>query len=115
MFKTEVVIINDRTAQFSQVVDEAIKTAITKACFDTEAEAKVLVPKKTTTLEQSIMPDLSKIDSLTGEVYSSVEYSLYVELGTVKMGARPYLLPAAESAGDELDKVIVAIIDQEFK
>ena len=41
-------------------------------------------------------------DSLTaegGRVFTRCEYALYVELGTVRTDARPYLLPALDAPG----------------
>lgn len=43
-----------------------------------------------------------------GPVYlvgSAVEYSVYVEFGTSKMAAQPYLFPAAEAALQEIHQI----------
>lgn len=41
-------------------------------------------------------------DRFTAHVGVAAEYGMYVEFGTVRMGARPYLAPAAESVKPEV-------------
>ena len=63
-------------------------------------EAKAIVPKVTTTLQGSIRvggPTEMKGNELVG-VWGSynVDYAIFVETGTSKMSAQPYLRPAAD-------------------
>jgi len=44
-----------------------------------------------------IVPIPSPIEELAAHVGPSVEYGIYQELGTVRMGAHPFLVPAVES------------------
>lgn len=69
-----------------------IAELINKACFDIEAKAKEWVPVKTGTLRNSIrvMKTATEGD-LVGEVGVFRDYGIYVEMGTVRMAARPYL------------------------
>jgi len=64
------------------------------------AEAKRLVPVRTGRLQRSIR----KSHTQKGEyrVGSSVPYAGFVEMGTRKMVAQPYLRPAAEVANQHL-------------
>jgi len=56
------------------------------------SEAKLLCPVDTGRLRASIHH--RKIGNLQYLVGTNVEYSIYVEFGTYKMRAQPYLLPA---------------------
>lgn len=60
-----------------------------------EAKAKGYVPVRTGTLRRSIHTVLSN-RGLTATVGPSVLYGKFVEFGTRRMGARPYMRPAAE-------------------
>lgn len=57
-----------------------------------ERDAKIFCPVKTGTLKRSITHNF--LDEHTAIVGSNVEYAPFVELGTSKMAARPYLRPA---------------------
>ena len=72
------------------------KTEITKAVYDTPEKGYV----RTGRLRNSIT---YAVDTNEPAVYigSNVEYAPYVELGTSKMRARPFLKPAAENYGEE--------------
>lgn len=70
------------------------KHEITRAVYDTPESKSGYV--RTGRLMNSIS---WAVDEDTGDVYigSNVEYAPYVELGTSKMAARPFLKPAAEN------------------
>lgn len=59
--------------------------------------------KPTGNLKQKIMLDI-KDGGLTAEVEPTAEYSAYVELGTRKMEAQPYLKPAYEVQKEQFKK-----------
>lgn len=59
-----------------------------------EAGAKQLAPVLTGTLRRSIHTVLSN-GGLSAVIGPSVNYAIYVEMGTRFMGARPYMRPAA--------------------
>lgn len=63
--------------------------------------AKEIVPVRTGNLRDSI--DM-KISGDTVIVGSDVNYSIYVELGTSKMSAQPYLIPSLFQAIHELER-----------
>jgi HK97 gp10 family phage protein len=60
-----------------------------------ETGAKIVVPVDTGALRASIESDMT--GDTSGEVATAIEYSVYVEYGTVHMAARPYMTPAAEA------------------
>lgn len=73
-----------------------------------ETYAKKICPVDTGNLRNSITHQ--RYDENTEVVGSNVEYAPYVELGTHKMKARPFLRPAAEGHADEYKAIIKAIM-----
>jgi HK97 gp10 family phage protein len=73
-----------------------VRAEISKAGHDIEAAAKEKVPVLTGTLRRSIHT-LIEHDGMTAVIGPSVDYGLYVEFGTRRMAARPYMRPAAEA------------------
>lgn len=73
-----------------------------------ESYAKKLCPVDTGRLRNSITHQ--QYDENTEVVGTNVEYAPYVELGTYKMGPRPYLRPAAENHTAEYKAVIKRVM-----
>lgn len=97
--------------------------------FEVEKQAKINAPYDTTALRQSVYTEgknESKYDEAragvqekrpgaeterhptpTGKVVANVgpcvEYAEYVELGTSRMGAQPYLMPAVEKVSNSIN------------
>ena len=69
-----------------------------------EGYAKMLCPVDTGNLRNSITHQ--QTDETTELIGTPVEYAPYVELGTYKMSARPYLVPAVENHVDEYRAII---------
>ena len=86
----------DNTEGVLNAVDIKISKALVTAALMVERTAKQIVPVKTGALKRSIthQPLIPKREV---EVGSNLEYAPYVELGTRKMSARPYLRPALEA------------------
>lgn len=70
-----------------------------------ESYAKMRCPVDTGNLRNSITHQQK--DDTTELIGTAVEYAPYVELGTYKMSARPYLVPALEEHIDEYKNVIL--------
>lgn len=69
-----------------------------RKAVDVETEAKRLCPVATGRLRGSITHVMGvENGGQVAYVGSNVEYAIYQELGTYKMGARPYLRPALQS------------------
>ena len=66
---------------------------IDKVAFDIEAGAKDRAPVRTGFLKNSIATEIGKLKNL---VKVGAEYGIYVEMGTRRMRARPFLLPGLE-------------------
>lgn len=80
-----------------EVIDEMKKTmerALEKIGMVGEAYAKEECPVDTGRLRNSIS---HAVDDNTAIIGTNVEYAPYVELGTSKMDAQPYLRPAVEN------------------
>ena len=77
--------------------DDPGAKAVLKACLSVERVAKDLAPYKHGNLQSSIGHDVSRDNGkVRGTVGSNVQYAIYQEVGTWKMDAQPYLIPALE-------------------
>ena len=82
-----------KTDNKSKELEESVKSLIAETAYKIESDAKKLTPVDTGNLRRSIKTDI-KEDGLTAEIGTNVEYAIYVEFGTSKQPARPYLTPA---------------------
>jgi HK97 gp10 family phage protein len=73
-----------------------VANEVKRATLDIEARAKAVVAVDTGTLRRSIASVFSN-GGLTGVVGPSVFYGKFIEFGTRRMGARPFMRPAAEA------------------
>lgn len=71
------------------------EAAVAKAAYDIEGQAKTVVPVDTGNLKNSIQTEAGDSD-LTKYVGPHTDYAVYVEYGTYKTRAQPYMRPAAE-------------------
>jgi HK97 gp10 family phage protein len=88
-------VVSNRIPQMPAAIKAAVSAEVQKAAFQIEADAKAKVPVKTATLQRSIHTVMSN-GGLSARVGPSVFYGLFVEFGTRRMGARPFMRPAAE-------------------
>lgn len=88
-------VISNRLPEMPAQIKAAVVKEVSKAAFQIEAKAKAKTPVKTGTLRRSIHSVFSN-GGLTGVVGPSVLYGKYVEFGTRRKGARPFMRPAAE-------------------
>jgi len=101
--------IRDNTKNVISEVDKLIKQRLKDSAILVERTAKQnLYPGHgliTGTLKRSINRRIERRRALIG---SNVEYAPYVEMGTSKMSAKPYLRPALESNWSEIRKIFGA-------
>ena len=85
--------------------DEAIARALEAIGLQCEGYAKMLCPVDTGNLRNSITHTVDVADRKT-YVGTNVEYAAYVEMGTSKMKAQPYLKPAVVDHADEYSRMV---------
>lgn len=87
----------DLTTAATAVVAQA-GAATGKAIVDVQAHAQAIVPVDTGYLKSSISTEVSRDGStVRGEVGPTANYGAYVELGTSRMRAQPYMRPATDA------------------
>lgn len=89
-------VVSNRLPEISAQIRPAVANEVKRATLDVEAKAKAMTPVRTGTLRRSIH-SVFENGGLTGLVGPSVLYGKFVEFGTRRMGARPYMRPAAEA------------------
>lgn len=95
----------DNTEQAAQGITSAIDVALEKIGLLAEGYAQMRCPVDTGNLRGSITHEVSEGEKAV-YVGTNVEYAPYVELGTSKMDAQPYLRPAATEHGDQYRQVL---------
>jgi HK97 gp10 family phage protein len=101
-----VVNVASRVPGYTAKANAAIAAAINKATFDIEAHAKGRAPVDTGHLRSSIAGRME--GQTTGVVEAGAHYAVFVEFGTYKMGAQPYMVPALEQVKPSLQAAIKA-------
>ena len=96
MASVTVRVISNRLPAISAQIRPLVADEVKRATFDIEARAKAKAPVRTGTLRRSIASVFSN-GGLTGKVGPSVFYGRFIEFGTRRMGARPFMRPAAEA------------------
>ena len=71
-------------------------------------EATLIVPVKTGYLRSTIFAD---VQGWVVRLGASASYALFVEMGTQRMMARPYMVPAIQMFLPRLEQVILEAID----
>lgn len=87
-------------------VEAQSRSAPKKVADKIAATAKQIVPVRTGNLKSSIGTKSIEAGK-TAEVVVSADYAAYVEYGTYKMAARPYLAPAFAAHSKELGLMII--------
>jgi HK97 gp10 family phage protein len=87
----------------SKYTEEQAEKMIASATLATEDQAVQLAPVDTGNLRGSISHRFA--GSLEGVVFTSVEYAPYIEYGTRKMRAQPFMRPAVDEVRRNLVKL----------
>lgn len=85
-------------------------TVVRKTAFDVEAHAKTIVPVDTGALKNSITTEMDS--SVSAIVAPHTEYAEYVEFGTYKMAAQPYMTPAAEAVRPGFEAAMKQLLER---
>jgi len=94
--------------QFDSRMQRHVHRLLASWAADVKALAKQLVPVRTGHLRSSIY---SKISEWVAEIGAEATYALFVELGTRRMQARPYLYPAIREYLPQLEQIIREAIE----
>ena len=89
----DVTVVEDNTDEFRDGLDAALTRALEKVGLVAEGYAKRLCPVDTGRLRNSITHAMEGSEAVV--IGTNVEYAPYVELGTARQKAQPYLRPAA--------------------
>lgn len=86
--------------------------ALRKAAYDVERSAKARAAVDTGAMRSSVSTSFvgdGRSAVMAAEVGPTVDYALFVELGTSRMGPQPFLQPAYEEHVPRLEAAIAAI------
>lgn len=85
---------NRAVIQQSAKMQQAVSQEIQRSILRVEKRAKELAPWDTGFLSNSIYSVMGAL--LLGKIISPADYSIYIEEGTRKMAAQPFLYPAVK-------------------
>ncbi len=80
--------------RIAERLPEVVSAIVRKAAYDVEAHAKSVVPVDTGKLKNSITVEFP--NQTKAIIAPHTEYAAYVEFGTHRQRAKPYMRPAAE-------------------
>jgi HK97 gp10 family phage protein len=92
------------------VKPSAAGRVVKSVAFQVEGKAKMLAPVDTGALRNSIYTE--RQDDITYWVIAPVAYAAYVELGTSRMRAQPYLVPALEGMRAEFNRRMAELVSK---
>jgi HK97 gp10 family phage protein len=97
-------IVKDNIDEYLKAVGAAKQRGLEKVGLTAERYAKALCPVDTGRLRNSIS---HAVEGDSAYIGTNVEYAPYVEMGTVRTRAQPYLKPAAQDHADEYKKLLL--------
>ena len=99
-------------ARSPQKFSKFANTAIRQSIYQIEREVKPRTPVDTGQLRNT---QQSSFGNLEGKYYPTAEYGIYVELGTYKMTAQPYLKPGVEAATPTINRIFEKELNKAMK
>ncbi len=106
----EVKVVFDDIPRIISELDGVMEVIVKKTTYDCEAAAKRRAPVDTGALRSSIQSRFPT--KLTGEVTVGVNYAIYVEYGTYKMRAQPFLAPALREVESAFQRAVGAALER---
>lgn len=97
--------ITDNSDLVKNALEEQIEAALIAIGMTAETYAKRDCPVDTGRLRNSITHEV-RMDENATYIGSNVEYAAFVEMGTKRMKARPYLRPAATNHTEEYKSLV---------
>lgn len=98
---------NNRLPEIIGKMPALVTAIVKKTAYDILDDAQNVVPVDTGYLGGSITVTT---EEFYAEVEAAAEYAGYVEFGTWKMGAHPYMRPAAVLNAPKFDAAVTAIL-----
>lgn len=105
------VVFESHLGEFQEALESQIEQALIAIGMTAETYAKENCPVDTGRLRNSITHEVEMGDK-SAIIGTNVEYAAFVELGTSKMRARPYLRPAAENHSGEYKTIVEEALKQ---
>ena len=103
--------INSHKKEVQEAFDRQIEKALTIIGLTAERYAVEACPKDTGRLANSIT---HQVGDKEVAISTNVSYASYVELGTSRQTAQPYLRPAATDHVDEYTDIVKCVLKGEF-
>lgn len=97
--------LTDNSDLVKNALEEQIEAALIAIGMTAETYAKRDCPVDTGRLRNSITHEV-RMDEKSAYIGSNVEYAAFVEMGTTRMKARPYLRPAATNHTEEYKSLV---------
>lgn len=95
-----------------QQMNKRAGDVVIKVAADIQRDAKTLAPVDTGALRGSITHTTTRRTyDVSAEIGPEVNYGRYVEEGTSRMAAQPYMTPALERNTDQFVRAISTIVD----
>jgi HK97 gp10 family phage protein len=106
------VIVDNNVPRIMRTVEANTRRAVQRAANNILTRSQATVPVDSGTLKASgeTTSATGGAGNYTAEVSYNTNYAVYVELGTSKMGAQPYLVPAAHQALPQLQNDIRVVL-----
>ncbi len=101
MTEYKVTLDTDKLDEIAGKLQLSLDEVMLGAAYEIEAQAKQIAPYRTGALKNSIATERVNENKIIARVGPHVEYAAYVEFGTSRMAAQPYLKPAAESVAQK--------------
>lgn len=98
---------------FNNHIEKEVEKEIINTATKVQAGAKQRCPVDTGSLRNSI--SIKKLDDMEVEVGAYMPYAAYVEFGTYKMKAQPYLFPAFEEERPKFLRRLEKIMGSDMK
>ena len=93
----------DNSREIEREFESAVERALTRIGLQAETYAKRECPVDTGNLRNSIT---NAVDDKSAYVGTNVEYAAFVELGTSRAKAQPFLKPAATEHSDVYRRIV---------
>lgn len=87
----------NKIERYSAEAQKRVKAQIQKSVYQIASDARKLAPVDTGNLRSSITGSSNVKAGFAGTVSTNVDYAAFVEFGTRKSPAQPFMFPAAES------------------